>query len=69
MKLGWDPIKKICKGFAFVTMASEVRGLGIATDEQEGLQAALELHGTSYGKRRLKVEKSDPNFANKKASK
>jgi hypothetical protein len=24
LKLGWDPVKAICKGFAFVTMASEV---------------------------------------------
>jgi RNA recognition motif-containing protein len=24
VKLGWDPLKRICKGFAFVEMATEV---------------------------------------------
>ena len=24
VKLGWDPIKSVCKGFAFVEMGSEV---------------------------------------------
>ncbi|WVW84930.1 hypothetical protein I302_106966 [Kwoniella bestiolae CBS 10118] len=40
IKLGWDPARKICRGFAFVDMASE---------------------------KFLKVQISDPNFANKKA--
>jgi RNA recognition motif-containing protein len=25
VKLGWDPVKRICKGFAFVEMSTEVK--------------------------------------------
>ncbi|WWC70989.1 uncharacterized protein I206_104942 [Kwoniella pini CBS 10737] len=56
IKLGWDPVKRICKGFAFVDMASEAEA-----------NACLPLDGTPYLKKKLKVQISDPNFANKKA--
>nr|XP_019045381.1 hypothetical protein I302_05770 [Kwoniella bestiolae CBS 10118]OCF24311.1 hypothetical protein I302_05770 [Kwoniella bestiolae CBS 10118] len=56
IKLGWDPARKICRGFAFVDMASE-----------SDANACLPLNGTSYQKKFLKVQISDPNFANKKA--
>jgi hypothetical protein len=35
-------------------------------DEQADAKEALTLHGTSYQGRKLKIERSDPNFANKK---
>ncbi|WWC62824.1 uncharacterized protein I303_105422 [Kwoniella dejecticola CBS 10117] len=56
VKLGWDPLKRICKGFAFVDMASEAEA-----------RACLQLDGTPFLKKKLKVQISDPNFANKKA--
>ncbi|WVO20839.1 uncharacterized protein IAS62_002139 [Cryptococcus decagattii] len=56
IKLGWDPLKKICKGFAFVEMSTEAEA-----------KAALKLHGTQYKGKYLKVEISDPNHANKKS--
>jgi len=71
LKLGWDSVKGICKGFAFVTMASEVSSfiLSIANaDEKADAKAGLKLHGTSYHGKKLKVEQSDPNFNNKKAA-
>ncbi|TYJ56665.1 hypothetical protein B9479_002595 [Cryptococcus floricola] len=55
VKLGWDPVKKICKGFAFVEMSTEAEA-----------KAALALHGTQHKGKYLKVEISDPNHANKK---
>ena len=27
VKIGWDPVKRICKGFAFVEMATEVSSI------------------------------------------
>ncbi|OWZ67231.1 hypothetical protein AYX14_00331 [Cryptococcus neoformans] len=56
IKLGWDPLKRICKGFAFVEMSTEAEA-----------KAALKLHGTQYKGKYLKVEISDPNHANKKS--
>ncbi|KAL0254058.1 hypothetical protein I308_101437 [Cryptococcus tetragattii IND107] len=56
IKLGWDPLKKICKGFAFVELSTEAEA-----------KAALKLHGTQYKGKYLKVEISDPNHANKKS--
>ncbi|WVQ71771.1 hypothetical protein IAR50_001312 [Cryptococcus sp. DSM 104548] len=55
VKLGWDPVKKICKGFAFVEMSTEAEA-----------KAALALHGAQYKGKYLKVEISDPNHASKK---
>ncbi|KAL7420568.1 Splicing factor [Cryptotrichosporon argae] len=57
VKLGWDAAKRVCKGFAFVEMATE-----------EQAKASLALGGTKYHNRVLKVEFSDPNIANKKAA-
>nr|ODN95071.1 hypothetical protein L204_04418 [Cryptococcus depauperatus CBS 7855] len=55
LKLGWNPEKRICKGFAFVEMSTEAEA-----------KAALQLHGTQYRGKYLKVEISDPNHVNKK---
>ncbi|KAL1413103.1 Splicing factor [Vanrija albida] len=55
IKLGWDPVKRICKGFAFVDLSNDAEAT-----------AALELNGTQYRGKGLKVELSDPNHANKK---
>ncbi|WVQ78414.1 hypothetical protein IAT38_000500 [Cryptococcus sp. DSM 104549] len=55
VKLGWDPVNKVCKGFAFVEMGTEPEA-----------QAALALHGTRWKSKKLKVEISDPNHVNKK---
>lgn len=55
IKLGWDNAKRICKGFAFVDMAT--------LDEAK---AALAANGKPYHGKGLKVELSDPNYANKK---
>ncbi|WOO76790.1 putative RNA-binding protein [Vanrija pseudolonga] len=55
IKLGWDPVKRICKGFAFVDLSKDAEA-----------KAALELNGTQYRGKYLKVELSDPNHANKK---
>ncbi|WRT68008.1 uncharacterized protein IL334_004983 [Kwoniella shivajii] len=55
LKLGWDPVKQICKGFAFVEMASETEA-----------KACLPLDSSLFQKRNLKVQISDPNHANKK---
>nr|XP_019000213.1 uncharacterized protein I203_07372 [Kwoniella mangroviensis CBS 8507]OCF63674.1 hypothetical protein I203_07372 [Kwoniella mangroviensis CBS 8507] len=56
LKLGWDSVKKVCRGFAFVEMASEAEA-----------NACLSLDGTPYQRKILKVQISDPNYANKKA--
>lgn len=74
IKLGWDPIERVCKGFAFVTMSTEVRRGGRLwssdlADQQADAKRALELHGTSHKGRLLKVEPNDRNYANKKAVK
>ncbi|WVN86727.1 uncharacterized protein L203_101899 [Cryptococcus depauperatus CBS 7841] len=37
LKLGWNPEKRICRGFAFVEMSTEAEA-----------KAALQLHGTQY---------------------
>lgn len=59
----------MCKGFAFVTMSSEVSFLfDDRADHQADATKALALHGTSYRGRLLKVEMNDPNFANKKVA-
>ncbi|ORX37192.1 hypothetical protein BD324DRAFT_681110 [Kockovaella imperatae] len=58
IKLGWDPIKSICKGFAFVEMQSEAEA-----------NACLALTGTEYHGRTLKVELNDPNYAAKRHEK
>ncbi|EIW67704.1 hypothetical protein TREMEDRAFT_69686 [Tremella mesenterica DSM 1558] len=55
VNLGWDQAKQICKGFAFVEMATEA-------DAQE----ALNLHGSHINGRYLKVEMHDPNHVTKK---
>ncbi|WWD05336.1 hypothetical protein V865_003409 [Kwoniella europaea PYCC6329] len=55
LKLGWDPVKKVCKGFAFVEMASEAEA-----------NACLSLDGTPYQRKILKVQISDPNYGNEK---
>ncbi|OCF40172.1 hypothetical protein I317_05996 [Kwoniella heveanensis CBS 569] len=57
IKLGWNPEKKVCKGFAFVDMGSEAEA-----------KACLQLHGNQFQGKLLKVEISDPNHANKKPS-
>lgn len=70
--MGWDHVKGICKGFAFVTMASEVRSLpGVTASAdlfQDDAKKAVMLHGTSHKGRLLKVELNDPNIANKKVA-
>lgn len=72
IKMGWDPVKSICKGFAFVTMASEVclhiDPLCIRSNPQDDAKKAVELHGASHKGRLLKVELNDPNIANKKVA-
>ena len=55
VKLGWDPVKRICKGFAFVEMASTAAA-----------EACLPLSGTQRQGKFLKVELNDPNHANRK---
>ncbi|WVQ65310.1 uncharacterized protein L199_003486 [Kwoniella botswanensis] len=55
LKLGWDPVKKVCKGFAFVELSSEAEA-----------NACLSLDGTPYHRKILKVQISDPNHGNKK---
>ncbi|WVF68817.1 hypothetical protein IAT40_003590 [Kwoniella sp. CBS 6097] len=55
VKLGWHPEKKICKGFAFVDMSSESEA-----------KACLQLHGSQFQGKLLKVEISDPNHAKTK---
>ena len=71
LKLGWDAVKAVCKGFAFVTLNSEVRR-DVCSPSEADIQAdakeGLKLHGTSYRGKKLKVEQSDPNFNNKKAA-
>lgn len=68
MKLGWDPLQKICKGFAFVTMTTEVGSAKAArTNAQSDAKKAIGLHGTSHKGRLLKVEMNDRNHSNKKA--
>ncbi|RXK40070.1 hypothetical protein M231_02710 [Tremella mesenterica] len=51
VNLGWDQAKQICKGFAFVEMATE---------------ATLNLHGSHINGRYLKVEMHDPNHVTKR---
>jgi hypothetical protein len=49
LKLGWDSVKAICKGFAFVTLNSDVSELRWSqneTDEQADAKEGLKLHGT-----------------------
>jgi len=60
IKLGWDPIKSICKGFAFVEMATKVSGgeLRSLTLDCGDIMPAVEWQSPQWSHIEDRVERS-----------